>query len=137
MHELEFSDPTTSHEPWKSPFEMIVNEAAWGALRALPPESLDANIGQALERQGSPRDGLDFLPEADYANLQDRLHSSAIMGFRHGMPVQEYIRQELFGWLEEYTGWLGDNLAEQIELARSASARNKRPKLHVWKEDGF
>lgn len=116
---------------------MIVNEAAWRALRAFQPESLNASIGQALERAGLPADGLDFLPQAAHANLQDRLLSSAIMAFRYKMLVKEQVRQELFGWLEEYTGCLGENLSELVRFARNPAREDAVPTLKVWKDDGF
>lgn len=135
--DVEISDPPFNHDPWKSLFEMIVNEAAWGALRALPAQSLGASVEQALERAGIQSDALSFLDELDYANLQCRLVSNAIMALRHGEAVEEYVYQELFGWLEEYTDCLADSLAELIELARSTSETNDTPTLHVWKEEGF
>lgn len=137
LHEMEWVNPPHNQSPWRSAFEEAVNEAVWAALPVMSLECVTGSIKQVFERGGVPVDALSFLTKHEHVSLKCRLTGTAIAAFRHGESVEESVHSELFGWLEEYTGCLGDNLAELIEVARTGLKPKRKYIPSVWREEGF
>lgn len=121
LHEMEWLHPSNDHGPWRSAFEEAVNEAVWVALAAICPECVPGSIERVLDRAGLPSDALEFLPKHEQNGLKFRLSGTVLAAFKYGNDVEEAVHSELFGWLEEYTDSLGNNLNELIENARTGS----------------